>query len=499
MKSLITKIVVSAFILVMCVNTLSNAGHVYQSFVTHNEENEPYNNYNYYILRRGIIVQLANYVVQNNARWNFQSDWKFLQAVINFDTGNVVSNTNGKNLIKWLTEDMGIECDPHAHESQYNYADVAYLHSQLGITPTKVVGGFLYNQIVNGNNWENLEQGIYGRIYTSYFWKPDILWGGGTPNHVNDPQNYGAWKPQSMANYYVHDSTKNLTLIGNGCSNKIYDTTAVYTALNKVRNLMNAYEYGLIPDTGFYTSNVFMSVGQLNTSQLNKMKQFIDTINIYVSQGKIQWKSVKEIHDTWKSNYDKKPFWLQCAQLPTGYSIVNVTSVPEGLYNTVSNNSSVRDTFRVYLRNSNSPYAIVDSSKALIDSVTLKGGFVMLNAPTGSYYIVIKHRNGLETWSKTNGFNLTRGAVMNYDFTTSALQAYGNNLKQTGTKFCMYSGDVNGDGVIDSDDLSIIENDSYNFAGGYLASDLTGDGIADAGDMAIADNNTFNFVQAIRP
>ena len=126
MKHLIAKVIVFAFMLVMSFNSFSNAGHVYQSFVTHNEENEPYNNYSYYILRRGIIVQLANYVVQNNARWNFQSDWKFLQAVINFDTGNVVSNTNGKNLIKWLTEDMGIECDPHAHETQHNYADVAY-------------------------------------------------------------------------------------------------------------------------------------------------------------------------------------------------------------------------------------------------------------------------------------------------------------------------------------------------------------------------------------
>ena len=229
------------------------------------------------------------------------------------------------------------------------------------------------------------------------------------------------------------------------------------------------------------------------------MKQFIDTISIYALQGKIQWKSVKEIHGVWTNDYGKKPFWLQCAQLPTGYSVVNVTAVPEGFYNTLTGKSSTRDTFNVYLRNSNSPFAIVDSSKAIIDSVTLRGSFVMLNAPSGNYYIVIKHRNGLETWSKTNGFTLTRGSVMSYDFTVSDSQAYGNNLTQTGTKFCIYSGDVDVDGVIDSDDLSIIENDAYNFAGGYVASDLTGDGIVDAGDMSIADNNAFNFVQVIRP
>jgi hypothetical protein len=478
---------------------MSHARHLYLSFVTHNEENEPYNNYSYYILRRNLIVQLAQYVVQNNAVWNFQSDWKFLQYVSVFDTGSVVSNTNGKNLIKWLTEDMGIYCDPHAHETQYNYADVAYLHQQLGITPTKVVGGFIYNQVIGSNNWENLEQGIYGRVYTTYFWKPDILWGGGTPLHVNDPQNYGMWKPQSIANYYVHDSSKNLTLVGNGCTNKIFDTTAVTTALNKVRNLINAYETGLIPDTGYYTSNVFMSIGQLSNVQMNKMKQFIDTVNIYVSQGRIMWKNIQGMHSTWNSEFGKKPFWLQCAQLPAGYSILSITAMTEGLYNPVLNTANAKDTFRVYLRNASPPYALVDSAKNVADSLTLKASFAMQNAPGGTYYIVIKHRNGLETWSRAGGVTLSSGATLNYDFTTSSSQAYGNNLVPEGSRYMIYSGDVDGDGVIDSDDLSIIDNDAFNSAAGYTASDLNGDLIVDGADLLIADNNAYNFIGLIRP
>ena len=143
---------------------------VYLTFTTHNEDAEPYNNFNYYRTRRNFIVQLADSIVAKGAKWNFQSDWRFLLAVKNFDTGSVVLNTNGKNIIKWLIEDRGIDCDPHSHESSlYNYADVAYLHSQLGITPSKVVGGFLYDTVINGNNWENLEDGMYGRYYTNYF------------------------------------------------------------------------------------------------------------------------------------------------------------------------------------------------------------------------------------------------------------------------------------------------------------------------------------------
>lgn len=66
-----------------------------------------------------------------------------LLAVQQFDTGTVIANTNGKNLLRWFVEEKGVICDPHSHENGYNYADVAYLHEQLGIMATKVVGGFL--------------------------------------------------------------------------------------------------------------------------------------------------------------------------------------------------------------------------------------------------------------------------------------------------------------------------------------------------------------------
>ncbi|MBS1551212.1 MAG: hypothetical protein JST15_03970 [Bacteroidetes bacterium] len=469
------------------------------TFVTHNEENENYTNFNYYILRRNIIVQLAEYVQLKGVKWDFQSDWKFLVAVKNFDTGSVIINTNGKNLIKWLVEDKGISCDPHAHESQYNYADVAYLHTQLGITPAKIVGGFLYDTIVGGNNWENLETGIYGRVYTSFFWKPDILWGGGTQNHLDDPQNYGIWKPKDMANFYVHDSSKHLTLIGNGCTNKIFDTTSVTTALNRVKFLVDAIKYNLIPDSGYYTSTVFMSVGQFGTSQLNKMKQFIDSVGVYVSQGRIQWKSIKDNYDYWNTSYGKNPFRLQCSDLPTQFSKLEMTAAPQGFYKESVNRLNMNDTFRICLRNISSPYNIVDSSKALIDSTSLTGYFAFKNAPSGTYYISLKHRNSIETWSKSGGIAFTVNSLMNYDFTSSSSQAYGNNLILKGMKYCTYSGDTDQDGTIDASDISIIDNDVIRALSGYLISDLNGDFITDADDMSIAENNSLNNIIKIIP
>jgi len=65
--------------------------------------------------------------------------------------------------------------------------------------------------------------------------------------------------------------------------------------------------------------------------------------------------------------------------------------------------------------------------------------------------------------------------------------------------FAVYGGDVNLDGVIDGADASIIDNDAFNFASGYVASDVTGDRFVDASDASTVDNNAWNFVGLIRP
>lgn len=132
--------------------------------------------------------------------------------------------------------------------------------------------------------------------------------------------------------------------------------------------------------------------------------------------------------------------------------------------------------------------------------LSFSGIFNFINAPTGTYYIVVKHFNSIETWSKTGGESLVNdGTVYNYDFTTSASQAYGSNQKLKGGKYCIYSGDVNQDGLIDIADFSKIKNDSYNFVSGrFVVTDLNGDTFVDQSDMTIADNNRL-YIGVVRP
>lgn len=180
---------------------------------------------------------------------------------------------------------------------------------------------------------------------------------------------------------------------------------------------------------------------------------------------------------------------------------VSLSGVIQGFYNSSLNNMNMSDTVRLFLRNSSSPYAIVDSSKSKLSSSTLSGLFSFGKAATGNYYLVYKHRNSLETWSAAP-VSCTIGSTTNCNFTNSASAAYGGNLTQVDAspvRFAFYSGDVNGDGIVDSGDLGAIDNDVYNFQEGYLTTDLTGDYVVDFSDAAIADNNLFNFVGLIRP
>ncbi|MBK9332673.1 MAG: FG-GAP repeat protein [Ignavibacteria bacterium] len=178
---------------------------------------------------------------------------------------------------------------------------------------------------------------------------------------------------------------------------------------------------------------------------------------------------------------------------------LNLTMFIEGFYNN-SSNTMISDTLRVLLRNSTTPYAIVDSAKSFL-STTGSAAFNYYNAVNGvQYYLVMHHRNSIETWSKTA--QQFTGSSLSYYFSTANTQAYGDNMIEADSsplRFAIYSGDVNQDGTIDLTDGSEIDNDAFNFNSGYLPTDVNGDEIVDVADAVYADNNSFNFIGKITP
>ncbi|NVO18332.1 MAG: hypothetical protein HXX13_01455 [Bacteroidetes bacterium] len=109
----------------------------------------------------------------------------------------------------------------------------------------------------------------------------------------------------------------------------------------------------------------------------------------------------------------------------------------------------------------------------------------------------MKHRNSIETWSAVPvSF---AGNTINYNFSTSAAQAFGSNQLQMGSVYAIYGGDANQDSVVDGSDMASIDNASTLLLFGYNSEDINGDGIVDGTDMATVDNNSTIVVMAIRP
>lgn len=160
-----------------------------------------------------------------------------------------------------------------------------------------------------------------------------------------------------------------------------------------------------------------------------------------------------------------------------------------------------RDTVRIILRDTVSPYVITDSSIAFVNT-TGSAIFNFTNAQDSKrYYLQIKHRNSLETWSKSGGEMFVTSS-MNYDFTQSASQAFGSNMIQVNNspaRYAVYSGDVNQDGSIDLSDVVLINNDASVFTTGYVSTDVNGDLVTDLSDLLIAFNNAGEFVMKAVP
>lgn len=178
---------------------------------------------------------------------------------------------------------------------------------------------------------------------------------------------------------------------------------------------------------------------------------------------------------------------------------INLTYCLQGYYNPVLNSLNMRDTVTLYLRDNFFPYLIKDSSRAIIDSVSLTGVFNFGNTGAGTYYLATKTRNGIETWSSNGGILLNSNSQVNYNFTSSASQSFASNAILIGNKYCIYSGDVNYDGTIDVSDIVKIFNDAILLTEGYVNTDLNGDLFVDVNDLAIAYNNSLNVVTAITP
>jgi hypothetical protein len=189
---------------------------------------------------------------------------------------------------------------------------------------------------------------------------------------------------------------------------------------------------------------------------------------------------------------------------------LNLTSVMlEGLYNGSGTMKQAYDEFGPHWPAGVADHITVELHSAsaystiiyTVNSVPLGiTGTATINIPVtynGSYYITVRHRNSLETTTAVPvSFG---GSTINQSFGLLT-NVYGNNMAVSlDGRYLIFSGDVNQDGFIDTQDYVGVDNDSYNYLSGYLATDVDGNGFIDTNDYIFIDNNNYNYIGTILP
>lgn len=149
----------------------------------------------------------------------------------------------------------------------------------------------------------------------------------------------------------------------------------------------------------------------------------------------------------------------------------------------------VSDLVTIKLAESTSPFAIVHTAENINLYSNGKASFTLPSSLTGSYYVIVNHRNSLETWS-ADPVDFS-GTSISYNFTDASTKAFGTDamVEVAPGVFAFYVGDVTADGLIDGDDLAFMDPDIIVGNVGYLLSDLNGDGLVDGDDLAVSDSN----------
>ena len=156
------------------------------------------------------------------------------------------------------------------------------------------------------------------------------------------------------------------------------------------------------------------------------------------------------------------------------------------------------DTIRIELHDQVNTASVVSTYVGLLQT----DGTITCTFPSGvsgqSCYIVIRHRNALQTWSS---LPVLMSSNTSYDFSSSVTKAFGNNMIDLFSEniWSVYSGDFDQNESIDIFDFPLFDADASNFLFGYYLTDLNGDGNTDIFDFPVFDANLSNFIFSNHP
>ena len=355
----------------------------------------------------------------------------------------------------------------HADQTWYydisrRYADTCHLYSPSGYMT------YLDNGVTNGGAWYVISGGR--QDYTNWY-----RWGREVTIEISNTKLPSA---SLLPNFWEYNKRSFLNYMENvlyGIKGIVTDFlgSPIKAQITVVGHDVDNSQVFSDSATGFYLRMLSPGTYNITFSAPGFVSQTINNVSI--------------------SNFSSTTLDVQLS--PSSPYQMHLTALVEGFFD---GTTMASDTVTVELRSSSSPFNLVETKKINLDALGYGTTTLSLVLDAVSYYIVVKHRNSIETWSSTPQTFVN--GILNYDFTSDQSKAYGNNLVIKGVKWCIYSGDVNQDGLVDLTDVNLIVNDANLYTtGSYLNTDLNADSWADLSDILIAVNNSLIYVSKQTP
>ena len=312
-----------------------------------------------------------------------------------------------------------------------------------------------------------------------------IIW-----NQISGPTSYIFSAPSSLSNQVSHliKGTYQFELMVTDSKNNIArDTISLEVACGTTSTTYSTTNVSVCSYSFPYNwnGNDYNTVGTYNQILINSLGcDSIATLNISLASCQAISFTVKTFIEGYhnSSNAQMNPMLYNLNQIADS-SIVDIVNIkiwhPDDLSESIP-------TF---------------STNAQINKNGLVNIFLPSSLSGGFYYISINHKNSIEIWS-ANTVKLLGGS--SYDFSNSLSKAYSNGINPpmkllSSGKYALFSGDIDQDGTINSNDLQQIENNSKSLQFGYLKNDVNGDGVIDIFDMQMVENNKILFINKARP
>lgn len=323
---------------------------IYVTFFSHNED-ETYwlrllQDPQEYLTYRSDLIAKIKLLRRYHAILNWETGYVVLRAMKKYETGDLLKATNGKNVLRWMVEDMGMKVDPHGHLAQYNYADLAYLIGGMGVRPSSVLGGFelfrcgqVPGTVVQTDWRRSLEIGgngaIRGRYYPQCSWRPAILGQPGMIGHVFEEFSSGVWRPQEGGDFLVHQPSGRFICIGQGYPHNAAMVSPPgpgnlhYTAIDYIRELADKIRSGQAPAGRIYTCSLHM-IDNPPGSPWAVVEKTLNSLQDLVRSGRVVYQDYESVARLWRVRYHEQP---------NRYGIENFSIYPE-----------LRRRFREYCR-----------------------------------------------------------------------------------------------------------------------------------------------------